>query len=66
MGTELSVPVDARVCCSSDKQGKWKTTACTYFQAQLSCNIIKELDSVFSRVGFQTEVRTDRGALVRK
>lgn len=54
MGTELNIPLDASVCCSADKQGEWKTTACHNLQAQLSCNIIKELEPVLSRVWFQT------------
>lgn len=54
MGTELNIPLNASVCCSTDKPGKWKTSACRSFQAQLSYNIIKELEPVLSRVWFQT------------
>lgn len=54
MGTELNIPLNASVSCATDKQGKWKTTVCCNFQAQLSYNIIKELEPVLSRVRFQT------------
>lgn len=69
-GTDLSLLLSASVCCSPDKQQKWKSTFCWFpkwdFQAWLSYNIIKELEVVLSRVWFQAASGSDRGALVRK